>query len=62
MKDIVIILVLTFPMFIFTIYPGIYISDKLEKKYKINESKKRAVMVTITFLGALALSLFVCYI
>ncbi len=61
-QDIVIILVMTFPMFLFSIYPGIKVSEYLEKKYNIDESKKRAVMVSVTFLFALTLSLLLYYI
>jgi len=60
--DIVIILVMTFPMFLFSIYPGIKASEFLEKKYEIEESKKRAVMVGVTFLFALTLSTLLYYI
>ena len=56
MHDIIIILVLTFPMSIFTVYPGIWLSDYAEAHYNINESKKRTIMVSVTFLGALLLS------
>ncbi len=61
-QDIVIILVMTFPMFLFSIYPGIVVSEFLEKKYGIEESKKRAVMVGVTFLFALTLSVLLYYI
>ena len=60
--DVMIILVMTFPMFIFTIYPGIWLSDYLEKHYAIEEPKKRFVMVSITFLGALILSSVLYYL
>ncbi len=60
--DIVIILVLTFPMFLFSIYPGIVVSEFLEKKYDIEESTKRTVMVAITFLFALTLSTLLYYV
>jgi len=56
MNDIVMILVYTFPMFLFTIYPGIYISELLERKYQIQESTKRLVMVSFTFITALILA------
>ena len=55
MNDIVMILVYTFPMFLFTIFPGIYVSNYLQKKYSITESTKRGVMVSVTFIGALIL-------
>lgn len=54
--DIVMILVLTFPMFLFSIYPGIALSDYLERKYQIQESQKRVVMVTTTILFSVTLS------
>lgn len=56
LKDLVIILVMTFPMFLFTIYPAIRVADFLQERYKIQESRKRAVMVSVTFLGAFILS------
>jgi len=60
--DILIILVLTFPMFIFTIYPGIVLSNYLDENYHISQKQKRAVMVSITFLGALILSVLLYYV
>jgi len=62
MHDLIIILVMTFPMFLFSIYPGIVVSEYLEKKYGIEESKKRAVMITVTFLFALTLSTLLYYV
>jgi hypothetical protein len=60
--DIVMILAMTFPMFLFSIYPGIKASEYLEEKYNIDESKKRAVMVGVTFLFAFTLSLLFHYL
>jgi len=54
--DILMILVYTFPMFMFTIYPGIVLSNYLEKNYNIKETQKRTVMVSVTFLFALVLA------
>ena len=54
--DIMMILVLTFPMFLFSIYPGIALSDYLERKHHIVEKQKRIVMVSVTFISALILS------
>lgn len=54
--DIVMILVLTFPMFLFSIYPGIALSDYLERTHQIAEKQKRTVMVSVTFISALILS------
>ena len=62
LHDVMIILVMTFPMFIFTIYPGIWLSDYLEEHHEIKESQKRSVMVSITFLGALILSSLLYYV
>ena len=62
MNDLVMILVYTFPMFLFTIYPGIWLSDYLEKNHNIKESQKRAVMVSVTFLGALFLAALLHYV
>jgi len=56
MHDIIIVLVLTFPMFLFTIYPGIWLSNYAEEHFNISESKKRTIMVSVTFLGAFLLS------
>ena len=60
--DILIILVLTFPMFIFTIYPGIVLSNYLDENYNISQKQKRGVMIGVTFLGALILSLLLYYV
>ena len=60
--DLIIILVMTFPMFLFTILPGIKLANYLEDRYNIEESKKRFVMVSITFLFALLLSTLLYYI
>jgi hypothetical protein len=60
--DIVIILVMTFPMYLFSIYPGIKASEYIDEKYSINESQKRGIMVGVTFLFALTLSTLLYYI
>jgi len=61
MHDIMIILVLTFPMFIFTIYPGVLVSNYIQKHHNINESSKRIIMLSVTFFGALFLSLLLYF-
>ena len=61
-KDIVMVLVLAFPMLLFSIYPGIKLSDYLEKKYDIEESLKRKVMVSTTIIFTLILSSSLYYI
>ncbi len=55
-QDVVMILVYTFPMFLFTIFPALKLADYLEHKYEIQEHQKRMVIVVITFLGALILA------
>jgi hypothetical protein len=60
--DLVIILAMTFPMFIFTIFAGIKLSDYLEKKYNINEFQKRFVLLSATFISALFLSTLLYYV
>lgn len=52
------ILVFTFPMFIFAIAPALKLSDYLEEKYGISEKQKRIVMVGGTAVISLALSAF----
>ncbi len=56
--DILMILVYTFPMFLFSVYPGIVVSDYLDKNYNIQETQKRAVMIGVSFLFALTLASF----
>jgi predicted membrane protein len=62
MHDIMIILVMTFPMFLFMIYPGIWLSNYVSENYKVNESQKRTIMVVTTFIGALILSSLLYYV
>jgi len=61
-QEIITILVMTFPMLIFSIYPGIAISDWADKKYKISESQKRAILVSVTVVFTLTLSTLLYYI
>jgi len=56
MNEIVMILVMAFPMILFTIAPGLYITDFLEKGGYIKEENKRYAMWIVTVLFALALS------
>ena len=60
--DVVMILVMAFPMFLFSIYPGIKASEYLDHKYTISESQKRAVMVGVTFVFAVTLSSLLYYL
>lgn len=61
-KDLIIILVMTFPMFLFTIAPAIKLSDYLDEKYGISEKQKRIILVSVTFLVALLLSTLLYYV
>ncbi|RUM61163.1 MAG: hypothetical protein DSZ03_08960 [Sulfurimonas sp.] len=55
-QDLVMILVYTFPMFLFMIFPAIKLADYIEDKYKIQERQKRVIIIVSTFLGALILA------
>ncbi len=52
------ILVYTFPMFIFSIAPALKVSDYLEEKYAISEKQKRIVMIGGMLLVSLILATF----
>jgi len=52
----IMIIVMAFPMILFTIYPGLKLSEYLDKKYKIGESKKRTIMLSVMVIFALMLS------
>ena len=57
-KDIIIILAMTLPMFLFTIYPGLKLADFMEEHFHVSEGTKRTVMLGTMFIGAIALSSF----
>jgi hypothetical protein len=61
LQDIIIVLAMTVPMFMFSIYPGIRTGEYLEKKYALQEKQKRAAIIATTFLFSLTLSLFLHY-
>jgi len=61
-QELITILVMTFPMLIFSIYPGIALSNWADKKYQISETQKRAIMVFITVAFTLTLSTLLYYI
>jgi len=56
MNEIIMILVMAFPMILFTIAPGLYLADYLEKGEYIQEENKRYIMWIVTVVFALALS------
>ena len=60
--DAIIILAMTFPMFIFTIFVGIKLANYTEEKYNISEFYKRAIMISSTFLFSLLLSTLLYYV
>ena len=58
-NDLIMILVMTFPMIIFAIFPGLKAADMMEEHFGISEGQKRAVMWFITFIVAFGFSAFV---
>ena len=56
--DLVMILVYTFPMFLFTIAPALKLGDYLEEKYDISEKTKRMIMIGGTIVVSLILATF----
>jgi len=61
-QDIVIILVMTLPMLLFSIYPGLKLGDFLEEKYNIEESTKRKVIIITTIIFTITLSSLLYYL
>ena len=61
MPDIAIILVMCFPMFLFTVYPGIKFGEFLDRKYNISEKIKRYIVVSTTILVTISLSATLFY-
>ncbi len=62
MQDIVIILVMTLPMLLFSVYPGLKLGDYLEEKYNIEETTKRKVVIITTIVFILILSSLLYYL
>ena len=57
MNNIIMILLDTFSMSLFTIYPRIYVcSEVSEEKHQIQEFTKRSIMVSFTFIVTLFLA------
>ncbi|MDQ1263685.1 MAG: hypothetical protein QG559_686 [Campylobacterota bacterium] len=57
-QDIILVFVMTVPMLLFSVFPGIKLGDYLEEKYNIDERTKRIVVIVSTILFTLTLSLF----
>jgi len=60
--DILMILVMGFPMLIFTVYPALRVGDYLEDKYNIEEGQKRIVVISTTILVTIIFSSLVYYV
>ncbi|TKI68630.1 hypothetical protein FCU45_09395 [Sulfurimonas crateris] len=56
LQDIVLILVMSVPMLMFSVYPGIKLGDYLQEKYDLQEKQKRIVSVATTLIFAVTLS------
>ncbi len=56
LQDIVLILVMSVPMLMFSVFPGIKLGDYLQDKYDLQEKHKRIVSVTTTLIFAITLS------
>jgi hypothetical protein len=61
-QDIVIILAMTLPMLLFSVYPGLKLGDYLEKKYNLNDTNKRKVVITTTIIFTITLSSLLHYL
>ncbi|MDD3442052.1 hypothetical protein [Sulfurimonas denitrificans] len=61
-QDLVIIGVMSVPMLMFSIFPGIWVSDYLEEKYEFQERQKRAALIATTMLFAFTISTLLHFI
>jgi len=61
-QDIITILVMTLPMLLFSVYPGLKLGDYLEDKYGIGESTKRKVIIITTITFTITLSSLLYYL
>ncbi len=60
--DIITILVMTLPMLLFSVAPGLKLADYLEDRYNIEENTKRKVIISTTIIFTLILSSLLYYI
>lgn len=60
--EIVTILVMTLPMLLFSVYPGLKLGDYMEEKYNIEETTKRIITITTTIVFTLTLSTLLYYL
>lgn len=56
LQDVVLILVMSVPMLMFSVFPGIKLGDYLQDKYDLQEKHKRIVSVATTLIFAITLS------
>ena len=61
-NDIMIILVMSLPMLLFSVYPGLKLGDYLEEKYNLQEKQKRKVVIVVTIIFTLTLSSLLHYL
>ncbi len=57
--DVIVVLAMTIPMLLFSVFPGIKLADYLEEKHAISETSKRKVAIITTIIFTITLSLFV---
>ncbi|MCW8895431.1 MAG: hypothetical protein OQK48_02610 [Sulfurimonas sp.] len=62
LQDIVMILVMSVPMLLFSVYPGLKLGDYLEEKYNIEEGQKRKVAIIFTIFFTVTLSSLLHYL
>ena len=60
--DIITILVMTLPMLLFSVAPGLKLGEYLQKKYGIDEGTKRKVIISTTIVFTLTLSSLLYYL
>lgn len=60
--DIITILVMTLPMLLFSVLPGLKLGEYLQNKYAIEEGTKRVVIITTTIIFTLTLSSLLYYL
>ena len=60
--EIVTILVMTLPMLLFSVYPGLKLADYMEEKYNIEETTKRTIAIITTIVFTLTLSSLLYYL
>jgi len=61
MPDFIIILVMCFPMFLFTVFPAIKLGEYIDKNYDITETQKRYIVVITTLVVTISISSILFY-